>query len=160
MPDMCLSEGVKKALIQRISKPRQGVADTLKFLRAKEIEISLLSNGPVPALVHKNLEYSGLCSIFGQVILRREMGEYLKPSPVSLLRIIGDDTTQKKRCWVVGDSAGDMKMALDAQKCTQHHIYPVAMGARSPAALYARENQYVVTVIDSLADLGAFCCEN
>lgn len=103
----------KYILIQKHkTKPYEGIAETLKLIKEKNIILSVLSNKPIQDTKNIISYYFGdnmFDSVFGQI-----EGIPVKPDPTLLNRIICNYSFSKEEVLFVGDSDVDMKTAKNA----------------------------------------------
>ncbi len=88
-------------------KPFDGVADTLKSLKAEDYDLGVVSNKTAQTVKH-GLEHCGLLDYF-PVIIGCEQLEKVKPDPEGLIKACEQLHRSIDNVVYVGDSVGDVK---------------------------------------------------
>lgn len=143
-PDFHIERDTKKKILSIIAKQRSDALFVLDALSQKGIKHSIISNNSRKAVGDKVLDFLRLDNHFRSTYFLEDMDGLKKPNPAVLKKLIKDqDIAPDATIWVVGDSKGDILLALAADKLVPQTIVPVAMGEESAA------NKFLCEKVDS-----------
>ena len=141
-PNLVLLGDKNKARILGLVTQRQDDAIVaLESLDSFGVNQIIVSNNSRAAIGGKVMTHFGLKDLIGNSLFREDMHGMKKPD-VRIMQAVMEsfEVPENANVWVVGDSALDMRFALNADDVLPQVFVPIAMGEQSRASLYLQEH--------------------
>lgn len=127
---------VRRKEVDEIVQPCPGLYEVLGFLKTRNVETALVSNGLGKGYGHDIMHKFGLEPYFKASVFREDIRKS-KPSPEPLLLAIqrlGVAPTEKDVVWFIGDRHKDILAALALRDHIPARVVPIAYGMHAAVA--------------------------
>lgn len=128
---------MRRKEVGEIVEPCPGIYTVLEFLKEKNVQMGIVSNGLGKGYGHDILKTFDLERFFSVTIFREDITRS-KPYPDPLLQALGGmarTPTKDDVIWYVGDRRKDIQAALAARKHMPCPIIPLAYGLNAAIAV-------------------------
>ena len=146
---------LRRKPVEQIVQPCPGIYDLLKFLKAQNIPMALVSNGLGKGYGHDILKVFKLDTYFDVEIFREDI-QKSKPHPDGLMRAlrgVKPDFNEKDFVWHIGDRSKDVVATIAADEMTDCKVIPFAYGIHSALAVLKNnigKDQIIISYPDFL----------
>ena len=138
--------GIKQSLMNAIAKPSADIEPMVGMLKRMDVKVGLLSNNS-RRWGERVMRYQSLGE-FDATAFKEDHNGTSSPQPYALLNMVNkfypdNQTSDKRTIWFVGDSANNIRAAMNADLHTgsDTSIIPVAVGEKSTAHAYLNSVQ-------------------